>query len=318
MRLGRAGKDSKSNLPSRRRDNAASVERPSAAELSQRYAFRRNRTLTGSSSAKIVSSNEMNAELRSPRAHVHHLTTLRRKLLASFVMVAVVSFGLYVLVSQLVASTAITIADIAPLPLPEQKTYSDTFESYYAARPAERFKFLLDEAALLSHVQASRPEVHAIRIESGSKPGEASVVIVARQPIARWSIDGTNQYVDGNGVVFAKNYFEDPELQIVDNSGLGTSTNKLVASNRFLGFIGRVIAKSATSGLTVTKVTIPALTTRQVSVSLEGKGTEYKLSVDRSAGNQVEDIARINRYLANSNISPGYVDVRISGKAYYK
>lgn len=316
----RAKRADQSDGPVRRRSQPASGEaRPSAADLSNRYAFRRNRTLTGSSSANIASSNELNAELRSPRAHVHHLTSLRRRLLGYFSAVAFMSFGLYILVSQLVASSTISIAGAEPvLEDADRSAYHRTLESYYAARPAERFRFILDSDAMLSHIQASRPEVKQVRIEPGSQPGEASVVVSARTPIARWSINGTNQYVDGDGVVFSKNYFADPKLQIVDNSGLGSSTTRLVASNRFLGFIGRVIAKSATYGLDVDKVTIPALTTRQVAVTLKGQSTEYKLSVDRSAGEQVEDISRITRYMTRTNTSPGYVDVRIAGKAFYR
>lgn len=307
-------------LPGRRREVAMSeATRPSAADLSNRYAFRRNRTLTGSSSVQVASSNELNAELRSPRAHVHHLTSLRRRLLGYFSAVALISFALYLLVSQLVASAAITVAGTGPVVEAADRTaYTQALESYYAARPAERFRFVLDTDAMLSHVQASRPEVDSIRVEPGSRPGEASVVITPRTPIARWSIDGANQYVDGDGVVFAKNYFGDPKLQIIDKSGLGSSSTRLVASNRFLGFIGRVIAKSATYGLDVDTVTIPALTTRQVAMTLKGQTTQYKLSVDRSAGEQVEDISRITRYLTKGNITPGYVDVRITGKAFYK
>lgn len=303
--------------PGRRRE-ATSSERVSQADLSSRYAFRRNRTLTGSSSGNISSSNEMNAELRSPRAHVHHLTHVRRKLLMYLGVVSVVSFALYILVAQLIATTAISIAKV---PSPQQSTigsYSTALESYFAARPAERFRFLLDRSALLFHIQSSHPEVQELTLEPGSKPGEASVRVTARTPIARWSIDGTNQYVDGEGVVFAKNYFEDPELQIVDNSGIPASSSKLVASNRFLGFIGRVVSTAAKNNLRVAKVTIPSLTTRQVSVTLQGQDTEYKLSVDRSPGNQVEDIGRIARYIASNNLSPSYVDVRIAGKAFYK
>lgn len=232
--------------------------------------------------------------------------------------VAFVSFGLYMLVSQLVATTSISIASEAPLPQSDQAVYRAAIEAYYQARPVERFRFLLDQPALLSHMQASLPEVESLRLEPGSKLGESSVTLKARQPIARWSIDGSNKYVDGSGVVFARNYYDDPALQIVDNSGLQSSSSKFVASNRFLGFIGRVVARSAASGLSVSKVTIPALTTRQVAVTLAGQGTEYKLSVDRSAGDQVEDIARISRYLADNRLAPGYVDVRISGKAFYK
>jgi hypothetical protein len=249
---------------------------------------------------------------------VHHLSNLRRTLLGYFAAVSIVSFGLYILVSQLVATTVPTLVGIGPAPEEDATAYSNAVEEYYAARPVERFRFLLNDEALLSHVQSSRPEVRAIAVEPGSGLGEASLVVTARQPIARWAIDGASQYVDGDGMVFARNYFDDPTLQIVDNSGLPASSSRLVTSNRFLGFIGRVVAKSSQSGLDVSKVTIPALTTRQVAVTLEGEATEYKLSVDRSAGNQVEDISRIHRYLATNKLNPGYVDVRIAGKAFYR
>jgi hypothetical protein len=304
--------------PARRRQNSEESARPSAVDLSQRYAFRRNRTLTGSSSAQIASSNELNAELRSPRAHVHHLTSLRRRLLASFVAVAFVAFGLYLLLSQLVASATIQMAGIGVLSNDDQAVYHKTLDAYYAARPAERLRFLLDDKALLSHIQASRPEVQSIHVEPGQNIGEAAVTIVSRKPIARWNLDGNNQYVDGEGVVFARNYYGDPGLQIIDNSGIQASSSRLVASNRFLGFVGRVIAKSSASGLSVQTVMIPSLTTRQIVLTLKGKTTQYKLSVDRSAGQQVEDIVHVDRYLTAKNAVPGYVDVRIAGKAFYK
>ncbi len=318
MRL-RASRNQPAQAGRRSAPNRAHQERPTSEDLSNRYAFRRNRTLTGSSSPSIASSNELNAELRSPRAHVHHLTSLRRKLLGYFVVVGLGALGLYMLVSQLVATPIISVAGTTPI-LDESDTgaYRSAIESYYAARPAERFRFVLNQDALLAHIQSSRPEVQSIRIEPGAGLGDASVVITARQPIARWSIDGGDQYVDGDGVVFTRNYFTDPELQIIDNSGIDAASSRLVASNRFLGFIGRVVAKSTVFGLNVDTVTIPALTTRQVALTLKGQPTEYKLSVDRSAGQQVEDISRITRYLASNNLRPGYVDVRVAGKAYYK
>lgn len=311
-------KKANDQTPDRRRQTSEPTDRPSASDLSNRYAFRRNRTLTGSSSSQITSSNELNAELRSPRAHVHHLTSLRRKLLLLFTAVGIASFGLYLLLAQLVATTAIQVAGVNLLPKADQAAYQQALESYYAARPAERLRFLLNEPELLSHLQAARPEIRSVRVEPGQDLGQASITLTPRQPIARWSLAGSNQYVDGDGTVFARNYFADPSLEIIDSSGLQTSSNRLVASNRFLGFVGRVIAQSASNGLAVTKVTIPALTTRQVTVTLSGKATEYKLSVDRSAGQQVEDIVHIDRYLAANKLTPGYVDVRISGKAFYK
>jgi hypothetical protein len=260
----------------------------------------------------------MNAELRSPRAHVHHLTSLRRRLLVYLGGTVIAMLGLYLLVAQLVASVVVQVAGVNLLPETDQQSITKAVDAYYSARPTERLRFLLNEPELLAHLQASHPEMKSMRIEQGGTFGEASVTLVARRPLARWSLSGSNQYVDGEGIVFARNYYSDPQLQIVDNSGLGSSTNRLVASNRFLGFVGRVIAGSTTNGLAVDKVTIPALTTRQIALKLVGEATEYKLSVDRSAGQQVEDIARIDKYLSARNMKPSYVDVRISGKAFYR
>ena len=142
--------------------------------------------------------------------------------------------------------------------------------------------------------------------------------IVARQPLAHWNIDESDQYVDGEGVVFANNYFAQPSLQIIDENGVQVNSGQLVASNRFLGFIGRLLASANGQGLTVEKVTLPLATTRQVEVALVGKPTKFKVSVDRSAGQQIEDISRIIRYLDQRGIAPEYVDVRLQNKAFYK
>lgn len=319
MAFRRKKNTSSSSVPNRRRQQSGDMakERPSAQDLSERYAFRRNRTITGSSSSQVASSNELNAELRSPRAHVHHLTSLRRRLLAYFLVVGVVTFGLYVLLAQTVASQVFQIKGIPTITASRQSTYRKTMEDYYTARPIERLRFTVNEDRLLSHMQAAHPEVRNISIEQ-TKIGEADIIITAREPIAKWSFDATDQFVDGEGVVFAKNYFKTPSLQIVDNSGAGIGTNRLVASNRFLGFVGRLLSSATERGLRVATVTLPSGTTRQVEVAFEGKPTKYKVSVDRSAGQQVEDISRIVKYLEARRLTPAYVDVRLKGKAFYK
>lgn len=306
--------------PARRRqdDTSSSGARSSASEASDRYAFRRNRTITGSSSARIASSTELNADLRSPRAHAHHLTTLRRRLSMYFVVVASVSFLLYILVSQLTASMSVAVTDAELLPKEDRVAYTATLEEYYSARPIERLRFLLNQDALTSHMQATHPELKHIRVEPGDQLGDASVILQARHAIARWSIDGNNRYVDEEGVVFARNYFTRPTLQIIDNSGIHATATQAVASNRFLGFVGRVIAASKEQGLEISKVTIPTLTTRQVAINLKGRKPYYKFSIDRSVGQQVEDMARIDRFLRQKGIATTYVDVRIEGKAFYR
>ena len=92
----------------------------------------------------------------------------------------------------------------------------------------------------------------------------------------------------------------------------------MLASDRFIGFIGRTVSRLQTQGFTASKVVLPASTTRQLLVSIEGLPYPIKFSVDRSAGEQAEDAARSVRYLAGKGITPEYLDVRVPGKAYYK
>lgn len=306
----------KYTVPARRQQPTKDQSSQAKEDLSDRYAFRRNRTLTGSSSGKVASSNELNAEFRSPRAHVHHLTSFRRRLLGYLGVVLTLAFGMYLLLSQLIATEHFSVIGVQVLSERKQTDYRMTMEQYYSARPTERIRVLLDEQRLLSHMQASHAEIKSLAIAQTGL-GEAAITVVAREPIARWSIGGDDRYVDGNGVVFSENFYESPALTIVDDSGAQVDSGELVASNRFLGFVGRLLNAASERELAVSKVTLPAFTTRQVEVVF-GNKTRYKVSVDRSAGQQIEDIDRIVAYLAKLNITPDYVDVRLEGKAFYK
>jgi hypothetical protein len=317
--FGKKKQPASTQQPARRRfqDSATTSDRVTQT-LNERHAFRRNRTITGSSSAKVASSAELNADLQSPRAHVHHLTNVRRKLFMGLMAVVVVSFLLYVLASQLVAALSLRVVAEDVMTAADERGYTAAIDEYYAAKPIERLRFLLNRESFTSHMQAAHPEIETITVDPGESLGEASVVISAREPVARWTIDGTNRYVDSTGVVFERSYFGIPQLQIVDNSGITSDTVKAVASNRFLGFVGRLIALSEDRGLIVQKITIPTLTTRQVAVNIKGKPYQFKFSIDRSAGKQVEDMARITDYMTKQRLQPEYVDIRVEGKAFYK
>jgi hypothetical protein len=57
----------KTDLPRRRmQTNNPAAERATESSLEERYAFRRNRTITGSAASNVASANESNAQLKSP------------------------------------------------------------------------------------------------------------------------------------------------------------------------------------------------------------------------------------------------------------
>lgn len=286
------------------------------ADDSQLFArqFRRGRTLTGSSSPKVASSNELQADMLSPRAQVHHLSRHRNHLLRRFLIVGMVALALYLFMGQLVASVTVAGAEI---PAERKAQYAQRIDEYLAARPNERFMPSLNHATLRDFVQAKHPEVQRVTLSLAGEPGQAEARIALRQPVARWTIDGQTQFVDATGVVYPYNHYRTPALEIVDKTGASSSSG-IVASNRFLSFVGRMVGDLKARGYTVSKATIPALTSRQLELTIRKVPHRFKLTVDRPAGEQAEDIARVIGYFKQRGQQPKLVDVRVAEKAYYK
>ena len=302
-----------SDAPRRRREGAGG--RASESGLAERYAFQRNRTLTGSASSKVSSTNEAGAQLKSPRVQAHELVQKRRHLGAILFLVVATAVGLFFLISQFTAGVIVRAHDAS---MRLDPVYEKTIQEYLSHRPIERLRFLLDKESLANYLRSETPEVADAEIEGSSGIGKSTFVLTMREPTAGWSIRGEQQYVDDSGTAFKRNYFSQPKVQIIDNSGIPVDSGQAVASNRFLGFVGRVVGLTKAQGYTIQQVIIPANTTRQVEIKLEGVVYPVKLSVDRGAGEQVEDMARSLRWLSGRGITPRYLDVRVSGKAFYQ
>jgi len=290
-------------------------EQQSLADLEQRYNFRRNRTLTGSRSSEIASAGEANAQLKSPRVQAHELRKKRRRVGSLLIVVLFAAMGLCVLVYEFTAGVVVRAPGIS---VSLDKSYEDAVQSYLALRPVERFRFLMNTNALNEFVKQKLPEVASIRSDGNDGFGKSDFTLTMREPLAGWSIQGSQQYVDSSGTAFSHNYYPTPSVQIVDNSGVQAAGGQAIASNRFLSFVGRTVGLMKAQGYIVTQVAIPAGTTREVELHIDGLAYPVKLSIDRTVGEQVEDMVRAIRWFQQKNQSPQYIDVRVSGKAFYR
>jgi hypothetical protein len=219
---------------------------------------------------------------------------------------------------QLTAQVTVTSSDAAIVDVKDTSIYEKAINDYMGINPFARLRFLLDTEDLTRYLNTKVAEVDRVDSATMGGVGETIFSLKMREPVAGWQLGVRQFYVDAKGVAFEKNYFESPSVQIVDESGAALSQGTLIASNQFLGFVGRVVALSKTRDYTVTEAILPAGTTRQLNIKLEGVVPFIKFSIDRPAGEQVEDMARALTYLASRNAVPGYIDVRVSGKAFYK
>lgn len=311
-------KKSAADVPRRRQANSGDErrERQAAREADQNYTFRRNRTLTGSSSSSVSSATETSGDLQSTRTQAHHLARHRRKLGSVLGGIIVAILVLSALIFDLTVQPVVTSRDHG-VQLDESR-YEAAIKEYLTSHPFERLRIALDHQRLTNYLHEVTPEVATVTQEGFAGFSKSEFSLAVRQPIAGWVIGGKQYFVDETGVPFEKNYFSVPQVSVVDQSGIQQSAGTAIASSRFLTFVGRTVSLAAKQGLVVKQAIIPLGTTRQLEVQLEGRAYPVKLSLDRPVGEQVEDMKRAVGYFDAKKQSPQYIDIRVSGKAYYK
>lgn len=287
----------------------ASSRRPAPTADTTQTAYRRNRTL---------SSYRHNTPEESSRQKAHTLTLQRRRLGGIFFIVAVAAASLMLLLWQLIAQVHITTSTKQLSGSFETAQYEDAINDFLNINPAQRMKFVLDESALTAFVASEYPEVEALKMSGTPGLSQSNFAVTFRTPVAGWQINGNQYYVDANGVVFEKNYYDTPGVQIVDESGVSPEQGSAVVGTRLLGFLGRIVSEAQGRGYTPVKAVLPEGTTRQVRVEFQDIATAVKFSIDRGAGEQMEDADRALSYLKSKGSGVEYIDVRVAGRAAYR
>lgn len=305
-----------SNIPNRRQSSGGTV-RPAAANDQRQNLFQRNRTLTGSTSNQLSATHHQ-TDLESPRTHVHNLALRRRKIGTVLLVVLGVATLLLWLLTQLTARVVVDVSDTTISRPVDTAVYVKAINDYLGVNPFSRLRFAMDQSNLSAYLSQTLPEVAGVTQNGLVAIGETDFTVVMRKPVAGWKIDTKQYFVDAKGVAFERNYYGDPAVQIVDNSGITLQQGTTVASNRFLAFVGNIVTLSKDSGYTVTQAMLPAGTTRQLEIRLKDVTPIVRLSIDRPAGEQVEDMSRALGYFISRGQSPEYIDVRVSGKAFYR
>jgi cell division septal protein FtsQ len=294
-----------SNAPRRRVES-----RTSEPDSTQQNYFR-NRTLSG-----VRPKND--EEQSSERTKAHRLSRLRRRILAILGLILLACILIFVLLAQFTSRVAITVSQASLSRDIDRNAYIETINDYYEMHPVERLRFSLSRDQLTQFVIDKHPEISTISQSTIWGVGETRFSISLRQPVAGWKIGDRQYYVDENGIAFEKNYFDTPSVQVIDNGDVTYEEGTTVTSTRFLGFIGKIVSLSKGRGYMVTQANLPLGTTREVDIRLDGITTYIKLSIDRGAGEQVEDMDRSLKYLRSKGLSPSYLDVRVESRAFYQ
>jgi hypothetical protein len=281
------------------------------------YVFRRSRTLTGSVSTEVTASAERLGQLKTDRLKLHELKMHRARIVRILLGTLVVCSMLGFLVVNFVIRPDIGSGQLG-VNQPDIERYRQSIYAYFNDRPLERFGFLLRPTDLETDMKRRHAEVAGLAVYRDWYGGNVSVTLYFRQPLVGWRVNNQQFYVDAQGVAFTYNHFAEPSVAVTDKSGLPAGQEGIVASSRFIRFLGRMVGALNDYKLgRVAEVVLPP-STREIDLKLEGRNYLIKTNSDRDPLQQAEDIAFALRHLDSRGIKPQYVDLRVAHKAFYK
>lgn len=295
----------------------ATRRKPSLMQGQDSYIFRRSRTITGTKSADVTASASARGQFKTERIKLMELREHRRKILHFLGGVLVASGVLAFLVVNFIVSPPVSFSQPGNHQ-PNGGAYQETIYRYFDDHPFERFGFMLRAAELEVHVLEAHAEVAAVQVHREWYGGDTQFSVQFRQPLLAWKTGASQFYVDAHGVAFTYNHFAEPTLLVTDQSGITPDETGVVASTRFIKFLGQIVGAVNGYGLgEVESIIIPAAT-RQIDLKLKGREYIIKTNTDRDPLQEAEDIAHALRFFDRKNVKPEYVDVRVPHKAFYK
>lgn len=281
------------------------------------YIFRRSRTITGTKSAEINASAAPRGQFKTDRLRLMELREHRKQILQFLAGVVIAVFILAFLVVNFILTPQVSFAQKG-VHQPQVSDYQKSIYTYFDDHPFERFGFALRTPDMQEQIMRDHPEVLAVGIQRDWYGGNVQFAIAFRTPLLVWKTGGKQFYVDAQGVAFTYNHFAEPTVSVTDQSGIPPDQSGIVASTRFIRFLGQIVAavNSYQKGI-VQQVIIPAAP-KEVDLRLSGREYVIKTNTDRDPLQEAEDIANALKFFDQKNIKPQYVDVRVAHKAFYK
>lgn len=288
-----------------RRQVSDSTVRDKSATTSQ--AFRRSRNVAQRPDIET-----------SDRQELHVLKRRRRKIAIRLTLslgVLLIAGGL---LNQLTANIKVVTPNAGTGNSGIQQRYSDIFMQYLKDRPLERLRFMVNYDNLHAFLLEKTPEIQSAEIVAGDSIATSELRLSFRQPVLQWTSGNHKYFVDGQGVTFAQNYFDEPDIAVDDQSGVQPEAGQVVVNRNFLSFLGQVAAKFEENGTKVSRVVLPEDTVRQVEFGLEGRNSMIRMTVDRGVAEQTNRALKSLSWLDAQGLNPGYIDARVDQKIYYK
>ncbi len=173
-----------------------------------------------------------------------------------------------------------------------------------------------DDGAFVSKLQQQDPLLRAVSVRR-KWFHTIEVTATLKQPSLGWDTGNQPYVLDRDGTVIGSPVGALTFPMVYDGSNLPVQIGQRVVSTHFVAFVDQMVPALAGMGIGVVRLDIKDTTLDLTAQTNKG----YKLLFDtsREVPDELADLKAVQKLLAAQKRAPAeYIDLRISGKAYYK
>lgn len=207
--------------------------------------------------------------------------------------------------------------------LQDEGTYEAGIKDILDNSLSNRSKLLINTSAVADHIESSYPEVAEAVITLPLLDHKPIVDLVPKQPKFIMNTKDGPYIIDETGTALLHvrdlENSDDYKLPTVtDQSGIGVSPGMRVVNRDVVAFIDSVLYQFESKGMLVSDLVLPPLP-NELHLNPQGKSYYIKFDLSGEAREQAGSYFAVSELLAEQGKEPAeYIDVRVSGKAFYK
>ena len=183
-----------------------------------------------------------------------------------------------------------------------------------------RNKLSFDQAGLIKQIQKKYPEIQSVQVELPFFSQQPKVWLNISKPAFKLSSSGSSYIVDSAGLAVAKSQSL-PQLKnllvLNDQSGYSAGLGKQILASQAVDFINSVITQAKRAKVPVSSLTLPPAA-QELDLRTSDAPYYVKFYLGGDALTQSGQFLAARQKFAQSAPPAEYLDVRVSGKIFYK
>lgn len=243
----------------------------------------------------------------------------RRKLFAGAADLVLLAILILALANSLLISSApkVTVTSTAYRSLSDyQPKVKQSFGGV-----GNRNKISFNETGVIKGIQAQFPEVSAVQIELPFFSQQPKVTLAVAPPVFRLNSAGHSLVVDSQGlaVAEAQSIASSSKLPVIDDqSGFQASAGRQVLSTQAVDFINYLIKQCRVAKVPLASLTLP-VSPQELDVKTADQPYFIKFYLAGDPQVEVGQFLSTRHQFSQAGVTPNtYLDVRVSGKIFYK